>query len=252
MSHGVVASTVILGASNVSRGLGVLVQRARAVERGQRILVAAGRGRSYGLRSRMLGRSLGGIVSSDVWNELESSSGPVRALVTDVGNDVLYGVATGTLLGWIETCLGRLADRGATTVVTGLPLQRLLAMSPRAFGFWKRVFFPARHLDYGRARDQVCAINEGLIALAKDHGAHLVQPDAAWYGLDPIHIRHGLVRTAWATMLLPWGQAVEEAPMGLWRRTRFSFASARGSRFWGVARRGVVWPDGDGGEVQFL
>lgn len=246
------AATVILGASNVSRATGVLVQHARAAVGGpQQILVAGGRGRSYGIRSHMLGRSLCGIVESELWERLDEVEGPVRALVTDVGNDVMFGVSTQALLGWVETCLERLGARDAITVVTALPLERLLAMSPRTFGFWKRVFFPARRLDFERARRQIQDVDDGLRELARVHGARLAVPDAAWYGVDPIHVRHHHVRAAWEAMLTPWGRAADLSPLGVVHRARLSFAPARGSRLWGRERRGAVRRYPDGAELGF-
>ena len=80
---------VALGASNLTRGFPILVSAARAsagpdVE----VFAALGLGRSYGMESRVLARTLPGILDSGLWAALAGLPPlPTRAVVTDVGND---------------------------------------------------------------------------------------------------------------------------------------------------------------------
>ena len=78
-----------------------------------------GLGRSYGQRSTVLGRSLPGITECGLWPALQHGSGPVHALITDVGNDVIYGVPVDRIVAWGSTCVDRL--HAARRMVT-LPL----------------------------------------------------------------------------------------------------------------------------------
>jgi hypothetical protein len=78
------------------------------------VLAALGLGRSYGARSRVLLRGLPGILQSGLWRQLESlPPAPTRALVTDVGNDILYGSSPEQILEWVEESVARLQLRGA-------------------------------------------------------------------------------------------------------------------------------------------
>ena len=89
---------VVLGASNVSRGLARLTAavRARAGTRAAApadLFVAAGHGRGYAVTSRVGVRRLPSILASGLWRALdrERVSAPA-ALVMDVGNELLYGL----------------------------------------------------------------------------------------------------------------------------------------------------------------
>ncbi|MCZ6542107.1 MAG: hypothetical protein O6768_00410, partial [Planctomycetota bacterium] len=86
---------VLLGASNLTRGISRAVGIAQAIlGTPLEVLIAMGHGRSYGQRSRVLGRSLPGIVDCGLWDALLHGSGrPTYALLTDIGNDVMYGAS---------------------------------------------------------------------------------------------------------------------------------------------------------------
>ena len=87
---------VALGASNLSRGLSRLTAVVRDTIPAPRLLVAAGHGRSYGASSRVAWRRLPSILQSWLWRAFDRLEPPARdrrllAVVTDIGNDLLYG-----------------------------------------------------------------------------------------------------------------------------------------------------------------
>ena len=87
---------VLLGASNLTRGLSTAVEASRLRwGRPLEMLIAAGHGRSYGLTSRVLARTLPSILACGLWDELaQRATMPTAALITDIGSDLLYGAAT--------------------------------------------------------------------------------------------------------------------------------------------------------------
>ena len=109
------ARVVALGASNLTRGLPIVVSAARAgggpdVE----VLAALGLGRSYGMESRVLARTLPGILDSGLWKALaQRPRVPTRELVTDVGNDIVCGASPPRILQWVEESLVRLRRSGS-------------------------------------------------------------------------------------------------------------------------------------------
>ena len=116
---------VLLGASNLTRALPLVIGLARQRLGGPLDVHAAlGHGRSYGRRSTVLIRSLPGVLESGLWPALEApaqgASVALHALLTDVGNDIVYGHDPDTIAGWIDTCIGRLAGLGARIVMTRL------------------------------------------------------------------------------------------------------------------------------------
>ena len=113
------------------------------------VLAALGHGRSYGLESRVLGRSLPGILQSGLWPALAArQSNEVAALVTDVGNDIVYGARAAVILEWIAECLTRLAAARARTVITLLPLAGISALPPWRYRLLRTLLFPGCRLSF--------------------------------------------------------------------------------------------------------
>ena len=143
------ARVVLLGASNVTRGAVTLVEMARRTVAGPvEFLIAMGHGRSYGARSTVLGRSLPGIAECGLWEALRRGRElPTYALVTDIGNDVIYGAPVDAIAGWVRTCLDRLAARQARTVLSLLPMDSLRRLSPWRFHAARSLLFPGRRMS---------------------------------------------------------------------------------------------------------
>ncbi|HET8644502.1 MAG TPA: hypothetical protein VFO85_03370 [Vicinamibacteria bacterium] len=195
---------VLLGASNLLRGLPTVLRAARAAWGDPlQALAALGFGRSYGMRSAVLGRTLPAIADCGLWPALESGPRlPTRAVLTDVGNDILYGAAPEQILGWVEACLARLRAAGAETVVAGLPLPRLELLSRPGYAALRTIVYPLhRWLPLAEARARARTLSAGLEALAAAGGATFVPAPLHWYGLDPIHVRPGRWREAFRAIL---------------------------------------------------
>lgn len=197
---------VLLGASNLKMGFPAALAHLRGAGGPLEILAALGHGRSYGMWSRLLGvRQLPGIVDCGLWQDLDRRAPlPTLALVTDVGNDLLYGAGAPQIAGWVGTCLDRLAERGADTVVTLLPLASLEKVSPVRYHIVRSILFPGRRAaSWDAMLDSVRELNERLRELGLAHGARLVEPSPSWYGVDPIHVRRSMRHEAWNRILHP-------------------------------------------------
>ncbi|MGE0606701.1 MAG: hypothetical protein AB7O62_06200 [Pirellulales bacterium] len=206
---------VLLGASNLTRGLATVVEQAQATwNEPLEILAAPGHGRSYGVQSRVFVRSLPGILECGLWPALNQSAtggkpASTVALVTDIGNDILYGRPVATISAWVEECLDRLARHGARTVLTLLPLVNLDRLSLATFLLLRRVMFPSSRLTLPQTIDRARQLDERLRALGTARGLAMIEPRGAWYGFDPIHLRRRAWREAWREILLPWS---DDAP----------------------------------------
>jgi hypothetical protein len=197
------ARIVALGASNLTRGFHTVVSTARQTwGPGVEVFGALGHGRSYGAQSQVFGRGLPGILESGLWRELESRPRvPTRALVTDIGNDILYGYSVEQILSWIDEALSRLRRIDADIVMTDLPLFNMRRMSPVTFEVFRWLLFPSCELSFGEVRLRAERVNAGVSELASAHSARFVHLNPEWYGIDPIHIRPRLWRTAWQHIL---------------------------------------------------
>ena len=218
---------VALGASNLTRGLPALVGAAReAWGPDVEVLAALGLGRSYGAPSRILVRTLPGILESGLWRTLEGSPGlATRALITDVGNDILYGSSAPAILAWVEECVDRLQRFTPDIVVTDLPLSSIRRLSSGRFLFFRSMLFPRCHLTHAEVMAIAEAVVDGLASLAARRGLQFfkspsrvvrLRPDP----LPPEHVARRLARDpAWPSTgrlrvaAFAWGGAPSLRPL---------------------------------------
>jgi hypothetical protein len=166
------------------------------------VLAALGHGRSYGGSSTYLARSLPGILQSGLWREIESRPPvPTRALVTDVGNDLMYGYPPAQILGWVDECVARLQHVTRDVVVTGLPHAAVAGLPRNRYLFFRSVFFPRCRLTFDQAMSASAEIDAGLQRIAAGRGAAFIRLKEQWYGIDPIHIRPRMWTAAWQEIL---------------------------------------------------
>lgn len=194
---------VALGASNLTRGFHTIVSTARSIAGPQTEVVAAlGHGRSYGMASRLLVRTLPGILESGLWRQLEVlPPAPTRALVTDVGNDVLYGMPADRIIRWVDEAVARLQGITGDIVLTDLPLDRARRLTRIEFLAFRSIVVPQCRLSLAEVLDTAARVNEGLETIAAARGISYFRLKPEWYGADPIHIRPSLWRTAWREIL---------------------------------------------------
>lgn len=208
---------ILLGASNLKIALPSLLGGLRQRAGGPvEVLTACGHGRSYGTWSRFLYvRRLPGIAGCGLWPALERLP-PRRsvALLTDIGNDLVYGATPGEIAGWIGTCLDRLAPHGAETVLTLLPLPRLEKLTPRQVRLAVAILFPGRPAPWPGLLDRARDLDGRLRKMGEQYGARLIEPEAAWYGLDPIHLRRQVRRQVWDGVLSMWFPEAPAVPPG--------------------------------------
>jgi hypothetical protein len=194
---------IVLGASNLARGLPLIValEEARA-GRPLEVFAADGYGRSYGGRSLALGRTLPGILECGLWEALaRQPPSETRAIVADVGNDIVYGAENDRIRSWVEECLVRLRAMGASVVVGDLPVASLQRLSAWRFELFRRALVPSCRHSLAEVVGRAVELSAELRGLAASHGARFVSLPGEWYGFDPIHFRRRVRRQAWRTIL---------------------------------------------------
>ncbi|HEV7224423.1 MAG TPA: hypothetical protein VGN42_17065 [Pirellulales bacterium] len=249
---------VLLGASNLTRGISTVVETAARVwGRPLDVLAALGHGRSYGMASSVLGRTLPGILQCGLWPALQQRPpAPTAALLTDIGNDLFYGAAVDQISEWIERCLDRLAQAEARTVVTRLPICNLPYVRPWQYSIVRRALFPACRLTLEEISQRACELDERIGRLARERNCRLLEPRAEWYGFDPIHVKLRHWSRAWRELLGAWN---EEAEAGFSRASFSRWLALRRCAPERVARFGVerhrAQPSGrldDGTSISFF
>lgn len=216
------------------------------------LLVAAGHGRCYAGPGRFLGRILPAIPDCGLWDALEGAqSTSTKALITDVGNDLMSGRSPTWIARRIEVCLARLSSLGADTLLTGLPMTNLTGLGSWRFRFFRSLLFPGRSLSLADVRQRARELDDHLAELAARYRTCLVEPDPDWFGLDGIHIRRSMRRRAWSEIVSRWWSAadpperIDASRTGKRRKTRFA---PERSTIFGLPRRrtqpALGWTDG--------
>src|ERR1700722_16770785 len=158
---------VLLGASNLAIGLPLIVRQLLAgLPRPLEIFAACGHGRSFCTWSRVLFRALPGIDRCVLWTDLdqaaEARESRTLALVTDVGNDLIYGSSPPVIARRVESCLEALARHRAEVVVTRLPLASVERLSAVRYQATKAVFFPRSGGSWSEMRQNARELDESL------------------------------------------------------------------------------------------
>jgi hypothetical protein len=194
---------VLLGASNLRLALPSLVRTFESFDRSpMQVLVACGHGRSYGMTSRVLGVELPSIGTCGLWDALlHSPSLPTVALLTDVGNDIMYGASAGEISAWIARDIERLAALGARPLVVRLPLVTIERLSSWQYEIARSILYPTRRIPWKAARDSALELDRRLLEIAHEHDLPVVEPAADWYGFDPIHIRRERRASVWGEIV---------------------------------------------------
>jgi hypothetical protein len=239
---------ILLGASNLRRSFATVVSVARRTwDEPVDVMAAMGHGRSYGQDSTVLGRKIPGIFPCALWQDLQRRSPlPTAALITDIGNDLLFGVPPEQLLQWITACLDRLSDIGATTIVTQLPIASLERLSEARFRLFRRVFFPRSTVTLSAALNLARTLNAELIAIGQSQKTPVIPVSESWYGLDSIHLKRRVWRHAWPTILASWRAAnasIVVPRAALWTRAYLATLPPWERTYFGV-RRCAAQPSG--------
>lgn len=205
---------VLIGASNIARALPTVLATGRQ-SWGYPLdfMTAAGHGRGYGTTSWVLGRSLPPIVDCGLWDDLARRPHlPTAALLTDVGNDLVFMATAERIAAWVRICLQRLESVCERITLTQLPLESLQRLDERSFLLMRFLLFPRSRLKFDDALSGSQELCERLVELARQFGTGIVKPRLDWYGWDPIHIRSSRFEEAWTSILGTWQCERSEAP----------------------------------------
>lgn len=171
---------------------------------------------------------------------------PTRALVTDIGNDILYGEPVERIAEWVAECISRLRDYGAQVSLTQLPVENLPTLSPLRFTMFRQLFFPRCRLTHAETCERAIELNERVVDVANRHEIQAISHVPAWYGLDPIHFKRRHRTTAWSEILAPlvgdqWGT---QSPRKSWSRAAYLRSLAPAERWLLGVRSARVQPAG--------
>jgi hypothetical protein len=214
---------VLLGASNIALSFPQIVrQLAGGLPGPLEIFAAFGHGRSYCASSHVLFRRLPAIDRCGLWAELDRAAilqpALTVAVLTDIGNDLIYGSATEVLQQHLTRCLTMLTPHRPELVITRLPLASIERLSALRYHSTRLVFFPKTRVSWPAMLERARETERVLSELANRFSARLVEHPLAWYGFDPIHIRQRKRSEAWNTIFSGWPSFDSSRPLPRWSR----------------------------------
>ncbi|MBL8815713.1 MAG: hypothetical protein JNL58_06760 [Planctomyces sp.] len=203
---------ILLGASNLILGWNAVTTALQEAIRGPvDLYVACGMGRSYVNWSGFGFRRLPGIQTCGLWEELkaapELSDGVIpRVLITDIGNDLVYGRSPEVTLAAVVECVDRIQAWSPLSdiVVTGLPLESVWTLSSIRFRIARSLLFAGCTLSLKEIQSRAEQTQQLLSEIAGARGLTLASTQREWYGLDPIHVRRSLRLQAFRQYLSGW------------------------------------------------
>lgn len=214
---------IIIGASNVTLALPLIWQGVRRrTQQPTDLLVAAGHGRSFGMSNTVLGRTLPGILECGLWSRLDDQgrASAAQAVITDVGNDIMYGAGPDRIAEWVRECVERLQALDVEICLTGLPISSVGQLTRRRFELFRRLLFPNSKLSWEEVLSHAESLDDSLRQIAQQYNLKHRPPEPHWYGIDPIHIRRKHRLVAWNEFLSSLSPPLEPAPSGLLESVR--------------------------------
>lgn len=218
-------TVLVLGASNVSLAWSPIVNHALRLSKGRiKLLTAFGMGRAYvSSQSGFAAHRLPGILHCGIWRSLPefATDATPRALLTDFGNDLLYGRSAEEISNGANECIHRLRawQPKVDLVITRPPLESVQTLKPARFRLFRQLLFPFCRLSLQQVASAAGELTERLETLAQEQQLKLFHPQPDWFGFDPIHIRRNQRSVAIASMMNLWDLPPGPAEVsGRWRK----------------------------------
>lgn len=186
-----VQQILLFGASNLTLGWNAVVSE--LVHRWQTPLdinVCLGMGRSWIGPSRVFWRVLPGITECGLWHHLPEPSSRVAVMMTDIGNDIVYGYPPGQILDSVRLCLDRILSWApdCEIVMTRLPIPSIQTLTPMRFRIMRLILFPGSSRTLSSILSESEQVDRGVCDLSREYPLRLIESRAEWYGFDPIHV----------------------------------------------------------------
>jgi len=183
---------VLMGASNLARGYDGIADCLRNVLGPQtvEILAAMGPGRGYCAEGGILNARYAPILRSGI---LEAAEGlktargcRVLALITDIGNDIMYGVSAEEIIASLDCIFKKLRAMQAEVLVTSIHVDLEHDVGEDLFNLLARIFYPKSSLTWKQAIVEVRKVNHFLESRSVNE-IHLIRGMEAYCGGDRIH-----------------------------------------------------------------
>ncbi|MFQ5481395.1 MAG: hypothetical protein ACE5ER_01450 [Nitrospinaceae bacterium] len=193
---------LLLGASNLARSWRALAGclRANLSPDSVEFLAACGPGRGYVAPGGLLNITYPPIQTCGIFDAAQKASvwgHRVVALLTDIGNDLLYDVRGEELVRGVDSVIGRLRQLNARVLITPVHPALEQKLTPRRFIFLRTWLYPKSRTPYAQVIDGLRQVNRFLVARQETGEVSLIRGMEAYQGWDQVHYGFFRARGAW-------------------------------------------------------
>ena len=193
---------LLLGASNLARGYSMLTQHLSKCREKTEFLNALGPGRGFCSRGGMFNFSYSPILVSRVIESAEKKSKNAfctAVLITDIGNDLMYGVSAETLIDSLDAVIDRMLGWNANIFLTSIHVNLKKDLGPTTFFLLRFLFYPSSKITFEEADLLVTKLNRYLEEKSRiNERVHLIAGMETFAGLDKIHFSILKAHSAWS------------------------------------------------------
>jgi hypothetical protein len=209
---------VLLGASNLARGYSALTEYlSRSMGLGSvQFATALGPGRGYCARGGLLNFSYLPIGECEIIKSVSvSEGGRVAILITDIGNDIMYGVPDTALIECLDALIEKAGRWNAEIFVTSIHVDVSKDLGKISFQILKAFFYPKSAVTFDRADAAVKSVNQYLQKKSEQNERlHLLSGLGAFAGWDKIHYSLRKSHLAWSHIANTMLVALDVVPAG--------------------------------------
>ena len=190
-----------MGASNLARGYSLLTRHISSCfgKNKTEFLNALGPGRGFCARGGMFNFTYPPIQDCRILEVAKKKSCDTRAvLITDIGNDLMYGVLADTLIESLDGLIGRALQWDAEIFLTSIHVNLKKDVSPTMFFILKSFFYPGSSITYEEADLFIIKVNGYLEEKARQNErVYLISGMTSFIGMDKIHYSFLKTHLAW-------------------------------------------------------
>ena len=193
---------IFLGASNLARsfyGLKRCIGRC-IFPRPASFMHAMGPGRGYVSRGGILNAIYSPILNCGIFEAVRNKrikNQQVVALITDIGNDIMYDVSPEKIIGGLQYIFNALDGFETNIFITPIPIDLENDISEFHFQIIRQVYFPKSPVKHSQASNNIKAINK-FILQSSNKKITVINDMKQFCGIDKIHYSILKSQSAWS------------------------------------------------------
>ena len=193
---------IFLGASNLARsfyGLKCCITRC-VFPRPVSFIHAMGPGRGYIRQGGICNAVYPPILNCNILkaaHKKRKNNQQIVALITDIGNDIMYGVSTEEIIGGLKSLFRDLSELEANIFITSIPIDLKKDVGEFYFRILRQVFFRNSLVEYHQASEAVQMVNKFILQSLKKN-IIAINGMKQFCGIDKIHYSLFKSRSAWS------------------------------------------------------